>query len=92
MVFNASGHRCRNGHPILATSAYCLTCGAPIIAPPPGPTRTQLYALTAPTPDAAAPRPLGHPVWTILNPWAILTVVILATGVALLAVAVASQL
>jgi len=31
-------------------------------------------------------------VWTILNPWAILTVVILATGVALLAVAVASQL
>ena len=87
-----SARRCRNGHPILATSAYCVICGAPITVPPPAPARTQLYTLTVPTPDVAAPRPPGHPVWTILNPWAILTVVILATGVALLAVAVASQL
>ena len=96
MVSSESSRRCRNGHPVLATSAsasYCVTCGAPISVPPPSRASTQPYTLTAQEPHAPAPPPPGHPMWTILNPRAILTAaVILATAVVLLAMVVASQL
>jgi len=92
-VSSPSARRCRNGHPILATSAYCVTCGAPITQPTPAHAKTHLYTLAAPTRDDLAPPLPGHALWTILNPWTILTaVVMIAVGVALLAVVVASQL
>ena len=83
MVAGSSLARCRNGHPIRATSAYCVTCGAPLTAAVAAATPLpDFFVLAGPLPRATLARPARNPRWANLAATALLVL-----GVVLLAVA-----